>query len=393
MAMFHKKIHNGPMQVQHHILQLMQENVFLYCPNPSRFPTSLNLFQCCSAPYADRVQHCILQLMQEDVFLYCPNPSPFPTSLDLFRCHSADQVQHGVLQLIKKMSSSITPILCNHSACFKAVRPHVQLQLTQENGSLYHPNPSPQLGLFQHRSTPFNPANHVQHHILQLTQEDVFLCHPILQAQLLPAPFDPMLIKFGIMFSNRCKKLWPLSVIDRCSCFPFPLLHIANLLFSSLFLPHTASCVSYEGHDRITVHLKEIQVCICLPSIYLLPSLTPRCQRFSQLPHSPPPHPKSWALEFIKPLVDNSTILKSKSKSKSPSFPFSTPRNGPFIFASSLLSSRMFTVPNTPGVSAPSPFSNTGRSLRVTPTTHRALGLQRWSVDACGARSLLYILY
>src|SRR5260221_356226 len=83
------------------------------------------------------------------------------------------------------------------------------------------------------------------------------------------------LIKFSIVFSNRCKKLWPLSAIDRCSCFPFPLLHVANLLFSSLFSPHTASCVSYEDHDHVTVHLKEIQVCICLPFIYLLPSPTP----------------------------------------------------------------------------------------------------------------------
>ena len=172
-----------------------------------------------------------------------------------------------------------------------------------------------------------------------------------------------MLIKFSIMFSNRCKKLWPLSAIDRCSCFPFPLLHVANLPFSSLFLPHTASCVSYEDHDHVTVHLKKIQVCICLPFIYLLPSPTPCCQRFSQLSRSPPPHPKSWALEFIKPLVDNSMILKSKSKSKSSSFPFATPRDGPFIFASSPSSSQMFAVPNTPGVSTPSPFSNTGHLL------------------------------
>ena len=172
-----------------------------------------------------------------------------------------------------------------------------------------------------------------------------------------------MLIKFGIMFSNRCKKLWPLSAIDRCSCFPFPLLHVANLLFSSLFSPHTASCVSYEDHDCVTVHLKEIQVCICLPSIYSPPSPTPRCQRFSQLPRSPPPHPKSWALEFIKPLVDDSTILKSESESESPSFPFATPRDGTFVFASSPSSSQMFAVPNAPGVSAPSSFSSTGRSL------------------------------
>src|SRR6266849_8857758 len=122
-----------------------------------------------------------------------------------------------------------------------------------------------------------------------------------------------MLIKFSIMFSNRCKKLWPLSAIDRCLCFPFPLLHVANLLFSSLFLPHTASCVSYEDHDHVTVHLKKIQVCICLPFIYLLPSPTPCCQHFSliiQLPHSPPPHPKPQSLDFTKPLVNNLTILQ-----------------------------------------------------------------------------------
>ena len=351
-------------RVQHCILQLTQEDVFLYCPNPSPFPTSLDLLRCRSA---DRVQHRILQLTQEDVFLYCPSPSPFPTSLDLFRCRSADQVQHRVLQLTKNMSSSIAPILRDHSASFKAVRPHVQLQLTQENGSLHRPNPSPQLSLFQHRSTPFN-----------------------LRAQLLPAPFDPMLIKFGIVFSNRCKKLWPLSAIERCSCFPFPLLHVANLLFSSLFSPHTAS---YEDHYRVTVHLKEIQVCICLPSIYSLPSPTPRCQRFSQLPRPPPPHFKSWALGFIKPLVDDSTILKSESESEPPSLPFAAPRDGPSIFASSPSSSRMFAVPNAPGVSAPSPFNNTGRSLRVAPTARRALGSLRWSVDVCGAGSLLYILY
>src|SRR6266849_2979778 len=200
-----------------------------------------------------------------------------------------------------------------------------------------------------------------------------------------------MLIKFSIMFSNRCKKLWPLSAIDRCSCFPFPLLHIANLLFSSLFLPHTASCVSYEDHDCVTVHLKKIQVCIRLPSIYSLPSPTPHCQRFFQLPHSPPPHPKFWALEFINPLVNDSTILKSESESESPSFPFATSCDGPFVFASSPSSSWMFAVLNVPSVSTPSPFSNTGRSLQVAPTAGRALGLLRWSVDACGARSLLYI--
>src|SRR5712691_11036127 len=121
-----------------------------------------------------------------------------------------------------------------------------------------------------------------------------------------------MLIKFGIVFSNRCKKLWPLSAIDRCSCFPFPLLHVANLLFSSLFSPHTASCMSYEDHDHVTVHLKKIQVCICLPSIYLLPSPTSCCQCFSltiQLPYPPFPHSKPRALDFIKPLVNNLTIL------------------------------------------------------------------------------------
>jgi hypothetical protein len=129
-----------------------------------------------------------------------------------------------------------------------------------------------------------------------------------------------------------------------------------------------------------------------LPSIYSLPSLAPRCQRFSQLPRPPPPHPKSWALEFIKPLVDDSMILKSDSESESPSFPFAAPRDGPFVFTSSPSSSRMFEVPNAPGVSAPSPFNNTGRSLRVAPTARRALGSLRWS-DACGAGSLLYILY
>jgi hypothetical protein len=224
-------------------------------------------------------------LTQEYVFFYRPNPSPcpspFPTSLDLFRCRSAsyaDQVQHRILQL------------------------------TQEYVSLLCPNPSPPLGLFQHRSTPFNPADHVQHHILQLMQEYVFRCHPVLRAQLLSTPFDPMLITFSIVFSNRCKKLQPLSAIDGCSYFPFSLLYVANLLFSSVFSPHTATRVSYEDYDRVTVHLEEIQV-----SIYLLPSPTPRCQRFSltsQLLRPPPSHPKPRALELIKPLVDDSTILQ-----------------------------------------------------------------------------------
>ena len=167
-------------------------------------------------PYASYSKHRILQLTQDDIFLYRPNPSLLLMSLNLFQHRStsyANQLlQHRILQSTKKISSSIIPILRHHSAFFDTVKllaaqvQHRILQLTKKISSsivpilCHHPAFSDAIQTL---------AAQVQHCVFQLTQEDIFLCLGVSLSRLsfaatqpLSTPFDSLLLEFSIVFSN-----------------------------------------------------------------------------------------------------------------------------------------------------------------------------------------------